>query len=221
MKRENTYFADEYANLPEELTVVFDSIKNLKVYSKGNTIYNQGDIPIKFYYIKKGQVKIFFLSPDGLEKTLSILGKGAIFGQAAFFDQMPRVSSSKAMMKSEIIAIDEPLLIEMFRKEPTLALNILTLQARSIRMISNQLTNLTFLSAESRIARIIVQSKMIDKSKNYSLFLTHEEIGNMAGCSRVTVSRTLIKFAKEGLIETKYGKINIVNLEKLEKMSEN
>ena len=88
---------------------IFEETQPIKLYAKNQMIYLQEETAIRFYYLKKGRVKIFLSSPDGLEKTLAVLQPGSLFGEASFFDGKPRVSSAKTLEKSEILSINRPL----------------------------------------------------------------------------------------------------------------
>lgn len=75
-------------------------------------------------------------------------------------------------------------------------------------MLSNEIDNISFLSAEKRIAQYLLS---INKYANSTINCTHEDIGKSVGVSRITVSRTLNKFSKCQWICTKYKKIFILN----------
>ena len=78
--------------------------------SPGFLIYLQGTEATCFYYLKSGQVKSFIQSPDGGERVLNLYQEGSLFGEASFFDELPRVSSAVAMTPCELVPIDRELL---------------------------------------------------------------------------------------------------------------
>ena len=94
-------------------------------------------------------------SSDGIEKTLNTASSGEILGEAAFFDKLPRVSSAKAIDDSEIVIIDKNRLIELIRKYPNLAMELLETQAKRIRLLSSQIDSMAFLQADARIAQLL------------------------------------------------------------------
>ena len=196
---------------------ILDSITPCKKYEKGQIIYHQGDLGDNFYYLKKGKVSVFMTSSDGIEKTLNTASSGEILGEAAFFDKLPRVSSAKAIEDSEIVIIDKNRLIELIRKYPNLAMELLETQAKRIRLLSSQIDSMAFLQADARIAQLLLQYKTVQKSKIY-VHLTHEEIGSMAGVTRVTVSKILNTFVKKGIVKTQYRQIEILNQALLEEL---
>jgi len=220
MERTTAYYGDNYANLPPEIRCHFENINTARTFHKNQMVYTQGETADCFYYLKKGQVRIFFSSPDGMEKTLTVIGPGAILGEAAFFDGMPRVSSAKALQSSALVAVDRPRLLNKFRQEPDLALQLLNLQARSIRMLSSQVTSIMFLQADCRIARLLLQAQSSAPGKEPTVNMTHEEIGNIVGVSRVTVSKILNAFTRRGLVKTAYRSILLKDPGALAKIAE-
>lgn len=218
MEEKRPFIGADFTPLPKEAEEIFEHFRPERTYKKGETIYRQGEQADSFYYVKKGQVKIFFNSPDGMEKTLSLVGKGSILGEAAFFDQMPRVSSAKTISPCTIIAINRSALLNAFRENPNLALHLLTLQAQSIRMLSSHVSSITFQRADRRIAGVLLQAKT--KKNNQSVVtLTHEDIGYMVGVSRVTVSKILNDFAKRNLIKTAYRSVILTDIEALKEIA--
>lgn len=190
---------------------IFDNINYTRRFSKGSIIYHQGDYASSFYYLKKGKVRVYMTSPDGVEHTLSTASSGEILGEAAFFDKMPRISSANALSNIEVAVINEETLLTLTQKHPKLALELLGLQAARIRQLSSQLDAMTFLKADERIAKVLSQN-MNDKNE---VKLTHEEIAGATGVTRVTVSKILRSFKDKGILQTEYGKIIILSLKKL------
>jgi CRP-like cAMP-binding protein len=176
------------------------------IYPKNKMIYWQEAPADKFYLLKSGRVKIFLSSENGMEKTLTVLEDYSIFGEAAFFDGLPRVSSAKALVQSEIIVITRQSLMDSICKEPQLALNLLTYLSKTIRMLSAQVDSMTFLQADQRLARLLLKL-----AEDGSVRATHEDLAGLAGVSRITVSRILTGFVQKGWIATCYREIKILD----------
>lgn len=216
---ENYFFHQDNLNpeMDSQAQKILDTITPSKKYEKGQIIYHQGDLGDSFYYLKKGKVSVFMTSSDGLEKTLNTASAGEILGEAAFFDKLPRVSSAKAVEDSELVIIDKNRLIELIRKHPRLAMELLETQAKRIRLLSSQIDSMAFLQADARVAQLLLQYKTSNNGKLY-VNLTHEEMGSMAGVSRVTVSKILTTFVKKGMVKTNYRQIEILNSALLEEL---
>ena len=191
-----------------------ESLGSVRRLGKGGIIYHQGDRAHSFYYIKKGRARVYMTSPDGAEKTLSTAAHGDILGEAAFFDKAPRISSAAALSVCEVAVIDENTLLSLIQEKPQTALELLSLLAQRIRQLSAQLDAMTFMRADERTARLLLQSYSGKPVK-----LTHEEIAETIGATRVTVSKILNRFSREGLLKTGYGQIVILDVDGLSKIA--
>lgn len=190
---------------------VLEQSRAPKIYEKGEMIYWQGSHADKFYYLKSGGIRVFLCSENGSEKTLSVMKPGRVFGEAAFFDGLPRVSSAKALLHSEVVPVTHRSLMECIRREPQLAVNLLAYLSQTIRMLSAQLDTVAFQQADERIARLLLSLS----AKNGCVRATHEDLAALAGVSRVTVSRILADFSRRGWVETRYREIQLIDADAL------
>ena len=211
MARENPTMYLQKGQIPQahELIDILEAMPMSRIFDTGKIIYSQGDSPDYLYYLKKGRVKIFITSENGSEKTLSVITKGAVFGEAAFFDGRERMSSAKAITRSELILISKNILTDIIRRRPQTALELLRLQSNTIRLLSSQVDSIAFLSAKSRLCQFLLECAA--QNRNNIITATHEEIGNIIGVTRVTVSKLINELAKIGAIKTGYRKIQILN----------
>lgn len=203
----------------EELRLFFNQLKVPGLlYPPNQMIYLQGEEALRFYYLKKGEAKTFITSKNGGEKTLSVVTEGNFLGEASFFDGLPRVSSAKTTQKSEIISIDQEMLLHLIQEHPMLAIGLLRDLSKTVRMLSAQVDGMTFELADQRIAQLLINSALRQENM-FLVHYTHEEIGNLVGVSRITVSKILNRFVKEGYIKTHYGYIEIADKEGLQRFA--
>ena len=200
-------FLDHKIDMPVELYDTFKT-KPVKIYKNNQIIYRQGELANSFYYLKEGKIQIFVNSPEGLEKNLTIYRKREVFGEASFFDGFPRISSAKTITDSEIITINRTDILQYFKDKPFLALKFIELLSKKVRMLSNEIDNISFLSAEKRIVQFLLNMNI---DENGSIDCTQEDLGKAVGVSRVTVSRILSRLSKLSWIERKYKKILILD----------
>lgn len=182
-----------------------------RIYEKGEMIYWQGSHAEEFYYLKSGSVRVFLCSENGSEKTLSVMKPGRIFGEAAFFDGLPRVSSARAQQRSEAVPVTRRSLMECISKEPQLAVDLFAYLSQTIRMLSAQLDTVAFQQADERIARLLLNLSAEDGLVRS----THEDLAALAGISRVTVSRVLGDFSRRGWVRTHYREIRLTDADAL------
>ena len=169
-------------------------------YTAGQVIYLQGTSANEFYYLIKGTARSYISSPSGGERILTIHHTGDLMGEASFFDDCPRVSSSIAVTDCDVVSINRDQLDQIFNSHPDLALPMLQYLARTVRLLSNHVDEATFLPANQRLARYLLS----EASENVPFPCTHEELGFAIGTSRVTVSRLLSDYTRRGLVKTGY-----------------
>ena len=124
--------------------------------SPGHLIYLQNTEATCFYYLNSGRVKSFIQSEDGEERILHVYGPGSLFGEASFFDELPRVSSAVALTDCQIVAIDRELVTQEIAKHPELALAMMKYLARTVRLLSGQVDQMAFRPARWRVARFLL-----------------------------------------------------------------
>ena len=104
-----------------------------------------------------------------------------------------------------------PLLTE----NPSLIAELLDILSQTIRVLSTQMYSMAFLSADKKVAHILVQlgSFVSDNGTGvqYTIEYTHQDLAELAGLARVTTTKELKKFEKLGWVTLDYRKIHILN----------
>lgn len=183
-----------------------------RTYTPGQMIYLQATQPTEFYYLKEGSARSFISSPEGAERLLTLHHSGDLMGEASFFDQCPRVSSAVAVTECKVFPVDGRRLEYVFKAHPELAFPMLRYLARTVRLLSGHVDDITFRPADRRLAGVLLRQA----GEDGVIRATHEELGSAVGTSRVTVSRVLAQFAKNGWVKTGYGTVTVINRGALE-----
>lgn len=207
------YFHSAEVGLPEDVWAPFAEGRKPEIYEPGRLIYLQGTVATRFYYILRGKAKAFISSEDGDERILNIYRAGDLMGEASFFDRQPRVTTSMALTRCELVPIDDETVRRLFSQHPELAMAMLRYLARTVRLLSAHVDDISFLVADKRIARLLITLQTDDLGLIHS---TQDEIGFASGVSRVTVSRVLREFARKGWIKTGYRTLKIADFNTLQ-----
>ena len=182
--------------------------------SPGHLIYLQDTEATCFYYLKEGRVKSFIQSADGAERVLNVYRAGSLFGEASFFDQLPRVSSAVALTPCQLVPIDRELVSQAVARDPELAMSMLGYLARTVRLLSEQLDDMAFRPAPWRLARLL----LAQADAGGTVRCTQEEMAASISASRVTVSRLLNSFAQKGWVRLSYRELQLLQPEALEEL---
>lgn len=184
--------------------------------SRNAAVYRQGEISPLFYFVLGGQLKVSIIRPGGAETILEFMGRGALCGEGAAFDGLPRFSGATAWRDAELIEFDATRLREAFREQPDLALSLLRITSLKQRVLAAKLAQAHSPSPEGRIGELLLRLGEIyamptPRGKLIQANLTHEQIAAIAGTSRVTVTRTLARLRRTGAIEIKEGLIHVLD----------
>ncbi|MCI8303080.1 MAG: Crp/Fnr family transcriptional regulator [Lawsonibacter sp.] len=182
--------------------------------SAGYLIYLQDSEATCFYFLKSGRVKSFLQSEDGVERVLHIYSAGSLFGEASFFDELPRVSSAVALDVCEIVPIDRELVAQEFARRPELALAMLKYLARTVRLLSGQVDQMAFRPARWRTASYLLTLA----GQDGTVSCTQDDIAAAVSASRVTVSRILNDFVRTGWVKLGYRSITLLEPERLKEL---
>lgn len=186
-----------------------------KTYAPGQLIYLQGTAADTFYYLLSGRARSYISSASGGERVLTTHRPGDLMGEASFFDGCPRVSSAVAVTECRAVSVDREGLNDLFQARPDLALPMLQYLARTVRMLSGHVDDMSFRPADRRVA-----GYLLDQADTAGrVQATHEEIGSAVGVSRVTVSRTVQDFARRGWVSTGYRAVRLLDQEALRAFS--
>ena len=178
----------------------------------GFLIYLQGTDATCFYYLKEGRVKSFIQSENGDERVLNLYSAGSLFGEASFFDELPRVSSAVAMTPCQLVPIDRDLVMQEIAKDPELALAMMKYLARTVRLLSHQVDQMAFRPAKWRVASYLLSHA----DQNGTVPYTQDDIAASVSVSRVTVSRILNDFARKSMVSLGYRTLTLLDVPALE-----
>jgi CRP/FNR family cyclic AMP-dependent transcriptional regulator len=182
-------------------------------YPSGSIVLYKGDVGQVIYLILRGKVKVVLFDEDGKEIILSTLKAGNYFGEMSAFDQMPRSATIVTIEESEFLMIGQKSISDQIKKNPQLALKLLSEMSRRLREADEQISSLALLDVSGRVAQILLKLSRetpIKKGTDYTVIPRPalQDIASMAGASRETVSRILSDFSKRGLVSL--AKKNII-----------
>jgi len=204
---------------PEELELLCTN-SYAKFYEKGEVIFFENDSVKKLYLLVNGKVKLSMLSAEGKEKVLTILQEGDIFGELSLFDEDPHPLTAEVMDDARLLIIPWNEMEKMIQNRPSLAIKIIEALSKKTRLLTSQDRELVFQDAAGRLASLLSRlaedfGREIEAGTVIDLVLTHQEIANLIGSSRVTVTKLINRFIDDGVITIKKRKIIIIDFESL------
>ena len=175
--------------------------------ARGDAIYRQGELSDQVFIVVSGRVGITMLRSDGQELLIDIVGAGALCGEGAAFDRLPRFSNASALETSNILAIPAREFCGLMSSHAELAAMVVQTIALKQRMLARRLLQVTQTSPEVRIIELLSQ---ITRPESPAIILTHQQIANLIGASRITVTRAMQKLRRDGTVRCKRGQYELV-----------
>jgi len=173
-------------------------------FPKHATIVEEGLTGDYMYVIREGRVKVTKASEDGREKIMDFLEQGAFFGEMSLFDQAPRSASIKTLEPSVLLALSRRDFLDLLSTSSDLALAVIQELTRRLREADEQASSISFLRVQERTKGLLQRIARPDSKlggRYITPVLTHQQIADMIGTSRETVTRALKDLKVGGWLE--------------------
>jgi len=198
-------------------------ITKMESYDKGGMLYLPGDSSDAVYLLKKGRVKISRVNDDGREVLLAILEPGEIFGEVEALSGDDRDTLVQALEKTMVCEIRREDFNQYLHKYPHVGGRIIKLMGTRLRSVESRIGELVFKSAPARLATSLLRlAESMGEPENRGIRLqarlTHQNLANLIGTSRETVSTLMSQFSQRGLLLQEDRKILILDKDRLEEI---
>ena len=175
-------------------------------YEKGKIILLEESLGESFFIITSGAVKVTRLSDDGREVILAILGESDFFGEMSLLDGGGRSANIVANETANMLTLSRRDFLECLESYPKIAISLLEELAIRLRKSDQQIESLSLSDSEQRIGITLIRlAEELGTIKQGNVFINdlpfQQDIANMAGTSRETVSRTLKLLEEKSLIK--------------------
>jgi CRP/FNR family transcriptional regulator/CRP/FNR family cyclic AMP-dependent transcriptional regulator len=173
-----------------------------------------------FFIIANGSVHVTVFTSEGKQTILATLRKGEFFGEMALLDGEPRSASVIAAESCVLLMLYRRSLLEILQKYPKITIQMLVEMSRRLRRTNRQINTLSLMSVYGRVAEVILTLSK-ENGKRFGKMIvidnrpTHQEIAEMAGTSRETVSRVMSQLQKKQYISIDRKRMVILDEEKL------
>ncbi len=190
-------------------------------YKKGEIICKQGSFAPHILYVEKGLAKVFI--DDGQNSlVLKVIPPGNLLGLTSISDGNNTFQySSMAYFESEIKQIDISFFKQLLIQNSLFAREVIDILISNSIQINGRFFCLTHKQSYGRLADILLcLSERIFKNVEFDLNLSRKELAELSGLSAETTVRMLKQFKEEGLLTIDGKKLQILDYDKLRKISE-
>ena len=208
---------DLNAGLADEERAFLNQHSHHKKYPKNSLIHSPGDKIKVVGYVVSGRVKVYNLAACGKEIIYRFCPPHSFFGIAEIFGGEERAVFVEAVEDTEVLCIDKRHFEELLRRNPELALVVVTILGSRIRQAHQAIKDFVAADVRSRLAQLLIKLAQMGGSPDPQGVVTipdkftHQEMANMIGAIRQTVTEIINDFKRRGYIRYEAGKIAILD----------
>ena len=200
------------------------SLSHMRQYPRGRPILlNTEPDSDLICLVKAGRVKISAISPDGKEQILALLERGDVFGELA---AAGTASSTRveAFDHTVVCTLQRTLFEEILRRTPEVALRVIAVLARRLRTAEQEIEDLALRDVPGRLAALLLRmaeeyGEPHGSAIRLSLRLTHQDIAEMVGSTRETITTILSRFRDGGVVTVDHRTLIIVQAARLREIA--
>jgi CRP-like cAMP-binding protein len=209
-----------FRNLSPVQINMIEKVARIEKMKKNSFIFYQNDKGSTLFIVLSGMVRIQYKSSDGRVKTFAMLSEGEFFGEMAILTESSRSASAEAIVETDVMLIEKEGFMELLKKDAAFCIEILKVVCARLETADRQIETLTFKNLPGRVA-----GQMFELAKKYGkkqdggilidIRITHQELADMVGTNRESISKIIAQFKAENSLDVKGHLFFISDAEKL------
>lgn len=205
---------------PADILAKLAATAQTQSYRARQVVYLPGDRALGLHFIANGRVKVSKVTRDGKELTLAYRTSGDFFGETCLLEGGPREEMIEAMEATTTVEIERTGFDQLLATHAGVAYPFVRALVERWRSLEEKVEQLVFKDVGSKLAELLLRlgsEHGIEHRRGLVLGLkiTHQELANLIGSTRETVSLTLSQFKRKGLIHTEGRKVILADREGL------
>ncbi len=184
----------------------------------GKIFYMPEDSGEVLFLLKKGQVQIYRLAPSGKKLVVATLGPGAIFGEMSLVGQGMHNTFAEAVDDCLLCVMSRADVERLIREKPDVAFRFLETMGNRVSTLETHLEDIAFKSIPARLAGLLLRLAEEQESDDLRGY-THQDLSEMLGTYRETITQTLNEFKADGLIIIGRKRITLKDKNRLETLA--
>jgi len=217
--RQNNFFC----GLSQASLEALDRIKHATCFPEGAMVFLEGQAPRGVYIVCQGRVKLLTTNADGKSLILKIAQPGEILGLHSVVTGLPHEVTVETLQPSQLAFVRREDFIRFLNEHGDACLRAAQHLARDCQSAYDVIRSIGLShSVSEKLARLLLQWSTDGRVSNGAIHLkvalTHEEMAQLIGTTRETVTRTLSEFKKQHLLELTGSTLVIRNKTALERL---
>jgi CRP-like cAMP-binding protein len=185
---------------------------------RGQLVYMPGETNEALFLLKAGRVRIYRLSPEGKKLVLSTLNPETFFGDMPLAGQQMYGAFAEAIEDCTLCVLGRADLERLIETRPRVAIRLLEVVGRRLLEAEAVIGDFAFKGAGARLATALL--RLLEDDAEEVVGYTHQDLAEITGVYRETVTQTLDDFKRRGLVELGRKYIRVLDRAGLEAIVE-
>ena len=212
-----------FCNLSPPALQQLSEIKSTAIYPKSAMLFIEGQQPRGVFVLCAGKVKLFTSSSEGKTIITKVSEAGDVLGLNATISNRPYEVTAEMVEPGQANFIARDAFLQFLREHGEVAVRVAEQLSRNYYTAYEEIRTLGLTkSPAEKFAKLLLSwssdSQGAGNGSQVRLTLTHEEIGEMIGTTRETVSRLFAEFKRKQLLQSKGSTLIIRNKAALKKI---
>jgi CRP/FNR family transcriptional regulator len=201
-----------------------DSIKFTGIYPKSSILFVEGEQPRGVFILCSGRAKLTTSSSEGKTLIVKIAEPGEVLGASASILGRPYEVSAETIEPAQLNFIKREDFLRFLREHSEACMHTAQQLSEKYQAAQREIRSLGLAqTASEKVARLLLNwcehgGETTAKGVRLKVLLTHEEMAQMVGTTRETVTRLLGEFKRRKIIEVKGSTVLITNRGELENL---
>lgn len=209
-----------FAFLDDQQLAEVEKVILERKYRKGRIIFVEDEPGEAVFFVKTGRVKVSKQTEDGREHILHFINPGEVFAEVVMFDGGTYPATAEVVADCTVGLIRNADMERIVTSHTDIALGLLKIMARRLRISQQQLIEMALLDTTRRTASMLLflaseQGIPTDRGILIDIALTNQDLASLVGASRETANRILNDFKRQGAIDVTKGQVTILDKYKL------
>ncbi len=199
----------------------FQHMRRTVLYEAGQYLFYEGHAALGLYVLCAGRVKLTRSTARGHQRLVAIVDPGMMIERHTFQDGAVHEVTCQALEPSQVCVIDRDRYLGLLARQGGLAVNVIKLLSRQMRVSLEEVDQVAFLSARERLARLLLElaqryGEPRPNGCTIMLALKREELAQMAALTLETTVRLLKSFQGSEIVHLKGREITILQPDQLQ-----
>lgn len=190
------------------------TILKCRTFRRGDVLFNEGEPGEGIWILNRGAVRLIKSDSEGRERLLKIVRPGEVFAEIVLFDGGDYPATAIAADPGCATVIYNRDAEELMRQHPELAWHFLRAFSRRLRDAYDRMRIISGGDVASKLSGLLLQ--LSREQGKLVISISQQDLADMLGTARETVSRSLSVLAEQGLIIVRRNRIEILDAQELE-----